>query len=60
VQQPVFLGVQPHDGSQLSPQPQLASQPQPASQQSPQPQAGSQHSGPVQPHIGMYDSQPQL
>jgi hypothetical protein len=51
---------QPHDGSQQSPQPQLASQPQPASQQSPQPQDASQQLGPVQPHIGMYDSQPQL
>jgi hypothetical protein len=65
-QQPAFFGLQlpqPQDGSQQSPhepQPQLASQPQLDSQQSPHPQDDSQHSGPVQPHIGRYDSQPQL
>jgi hypothetical protein len=65
VQHPLCLQPlsQPHDGSQQLQQPQLGSHPQLVSQQSPQPQphvGSAQHDGPVQPHVGMYDSQPQL
>jgi hypothetical protein len=55
--------LQPQEGSQPLLQPQLGSQPQVASQPSPQPQpqvGSAQHDAPLQPRIGMYDSQPQL